>query len=95
MAPAVGTHLGPYEILSAAGGIAEVYHARAANLDRGVAIILPEPFQRVHDSRRRTRSWSPEFAFAHTTCSLLEGPAAMSAWGRRRRVGAAGRGAAA
>jgi len=68
-----GSRLGPYEILSAAGGgIAEVYHARDAKLDREVVIILPEPSKRVHDIRRRTRSWSPELACARPTCSLVE-----------------------
>jgi hypothetical protein len=35
-----GTHLGPYEILSAigAGGMGEVYRARDPNLGRGVDI---------------------------------------------------------
>jgi serine/threonine protein kinase len=42
-----GTHLGPYEILSAilAGGMGEVYKARDTRLDRTVAVkILPEAF---------------------------------------------------
>ncbi len=44
---AVGTRLGPYEILSAigAGGMGEVCRARDSRLDRDVAIqILPEAF---------------------------------------------------
>jgi hypothetical protein len=91
-----GVCLGPYGILSAlgAGGKGDVYHPCDSSRDCDVAIILPELFQRIDDSRR-TRFWSPELAFAHTTCSVLEGRAAMSAWGHRRRAGAAGRGAVA
>src|SRR5580765_4510503 len=47
MALAIGSHLGPYEILSAlgAGGMGEVYRARDTGLDRDAAIkILPEAF---------------------------------------------------
>jgi hypothetical protein len=95
MVLAVGTCLGPHEILFAASGMVEVYRARDTNRDRVAAIILPEPFQRVHDSRRRTRSWSPALACARTTCPLLEGRTSLSARGQRRRAGAAGRGAAA
>ena len=49
MAIQSGTHLGPYEILSAigAGGISEVYRARDSKLGRDVAIkVLPEAYAR-------------------------------------------------
>jgi serine/threonine protein kinase len=56
MALAIGSHLGPYEILSAlgAGGMGEVYRARDTKLDREVAIkVLPELF--VTDPERVAR----------------------------------------
>ena len=45
MALTIGTHLGPYEVLSAlgAGGMGEVYRARDAKLNRDFALkVLPE-----------------------------------------------------
>ena len=51
-----GTHLGPYEIISAigAGGMGEVYRARDPKLSRDVAIkVLPEAFAR--DAERMAR----------------------------------------
>jgi len=51
-----GTHLGPYEIISAigAGGMGEVYRARDPKLGRDVAIkVLPEVFAR--DAERMAR----------------------------------------
>jgi aminoglycoside phosphotransferase (APT) family kinase protein len=56
MAIQPGTHLGPYEIVSAigAGGMGEVYRARDPKLGRDVAIkVLPEAFAR--DSARMER----------------------------------------
>ena len=56
MAIQSGTHVGPYEIVSAigAGGMGEVYRARDPKLSRDVAIkVLPEAFAR--DAARMER----------------------------------------
>ena len=58
MAIRSGTHLGPYEILSAIGadGMGEVYRARDSKLGRDVAIkVLPEAFTRDTDRMARFR----------------------------------------
>ena len=56
MTLAIGTRLGPYEILAAlgAGGMGEVYRAKDTRLDRSVAVkVLPSHL--TDDPERRTR----------------------------------------
>ena len=56
MALAVGTRLGPYEIVApiGAGGMGEVYKARDTRLDRTVAVkVLPELLARDPQFRER------------------------------------------
>src|ERR1700737_2028091 len=56
MALAVGTRLGPYEIIAplGAGGMGEVYRARDIKLKRDVALkVLPEAFARDPDRMAR------------------------------------------
>src|SRR5437773_9359263 len=56
MTIAVGTQLGPYEIIAplGAGGMGEVYRAKDARLDREVAIkVLPTDFAKDADRLRR------------------------------------------
>jgi len=53
---ALGSQIGPYEILSliGSGGMGEVYRARDTRLDRDVAIkVLPEAFAADPDRVRR------------------------------------------
>jgi serine/threonine protein kinase len=56
MTPAVGSRIGPYEIIAplGAGGMGEVYRARDARLQRDVAVkILPDGVANDPDRRAR------------------------------------------
>jgi eukaryotic-like serine/threonine-protein kinase len=68
MPVAIGTRLGPYEILSSigAGGMGEVYRARDARLGRDIAVkLLPEALEK--DPLRRERFWREARAAAQVT----------------------------
>ena len=73
-----GTHLGPYEVLSAigAGGMGEVYRARDSKLGRDVAIkVLPEAFAR--DAERVARfQWEAKVlaSLSHPNIATISTP---------------------
>jgi Tol biopolymer transport system component len=75
MALAVGTRLGPYEILSllGAGGMGAVYRARDTRLQREVAIkVLPAQHTRVRSRRQRfLREAQAVSALAHPNIVTL------------------------
>src|SRR5512136_2731828 len=77
MSLAVGTRLGPYEILGliGAGGMGEVYRARDTRLDRTVAIkVLPTELSADPDRRARfEREARAVAALAHPhICTLFD-----------------------
>jgi len=77
MALAVGTRLGPYEILSAlgAGGMGEVYRATDTNLGRDVAIkVLPDAFaQDAERLARFEREAKTLAALTHPNIAIIHG----------------------
>src|SRR5438105_2346510 len=77
MTLASGTHLGPYEILSALGrgGMGEVYRARDTRLDRTVAIKVLSPDLTMNSLRRErfTREALAIAALSHPRiCALYD-----------------------
>src|SRR6266516_4903889 len=84
---AIGTRLGPYEILSAlgAGGMGEVYRARDMRLNRDVAIkVLPDLF--ASDADRLAR-----FTREAQTLASLNHPNIAHIYGLDRQEGLEGR----
>src|SRR5262245_838804 len=83
MSLAVGTRLGPYELVSAigAGGMGEVYRATDTNLGRDVAIkVLPEAF--AQDGERLAR-----FEREAKTLAALNHPNIAQIYGFERSSG--------
>src|SRR6266852_5576396 len=79
---AVGTKLGPYEILApiGKGGMGEVYRAKDTKLDRDVAIkIVPESF--AHDPERIAR-----FEREAKVLAALNHPNIAQIYGREERA---------
>src|SRR5262245_58499429 len=90
MALAIGSRIGPYEIVAAigAGGMGEVYRATDTNLGRDVAIkVLPEAFaqdaERLARFEREARALAalnhPNIAIIH---GLETGPAEAGRYAR-------------
>jgi eukaryotic-like serine/threonine-protein kinase len=84
---AVGTRLGPYEVLSpaGAGGMGEVYRARDTRLGRVVAIkVLPSALAQDAERRRRFEQEARSISklsipiFARFTISVIT--TALSSW---------------
>ena len=76
MSLAVGTRLGPYEIVSplGAGGMGEVYRARDTRLKRDVAIkVLPEPLATDADRVARFQREAELLATTHQHIAAIYG----------------------